>query len=633
MRKRFLPTSTTHVYTTSLNNARNIPYNTNKRLLNVEVSKNSPFNPKLNEPVKVNITAQVNSKKLAPVKGQITNPGNSANVALYDIRGEYTVNAENVLGSPIMAQKLINDKRERIQLQTDARQYAYNPSEHVYNIARVGESGISFKSNSYCPNKTNVVMETYNPMLPESETNKRPANLPVVPHERMDRKRNERAYLLPSDQANLALNLLHSEETKLRRKRQEDMQKAMLKETGINRWIDDNNKVYLRAQDAEKPTVDALDTGIKRKIITEYDTIGQREEFEPQDYHAVNRLIDIQHEFNKNNDRQMQALFTEYQKKASKEFFNGEEETTQRGNKNIVETIASAVLNVLGINSTKEHYRNTWENNRTPYGDCKCKEDKFSDFIKENFQFMSKGTKPVKLVINRDYNKPIVMDITDEYDNKAASYIMIDDPSADVLNLKRTMTYVQDGKFIVIQQLESDRVLGSDTNPMQDDFLLTVVPLEELNEDFRIKLNILNPLMNERAQNLKLTYKDYEDIIEWLDHSPDKTQRTTLKQIAENVRSFDYERDIRNSFENNTDMFITVPVKNKMVDTIRHKIQDKMKGRIEPAAASANTGHNTEEVRRINTKKRNENIKAPIQSSRTVNPNKNRFKDLKYNEL
>jgi hypothetical protein len=223
----------------------------------------------------------------------------------------------------------------------------------------------------------------------------------------------------------------------------------------------------------------------------------------------------------------------------------------------------------------------------------------------ERFQTIARNTNHVKLCNVRGVDKPIIMNGDDEYSNMAAGIITLDKSSADDFKIVKTVAYVQDGQFIIMQKLENDRVFTGDMNEINDDLLILTVPEEDLDKAFRHRIDQLNPYKNKRAQVLNLTYDDYVKVVNFAENNPSRQERISLKTAFDNVRGFNYERDILNGgHDEDGSTFIDITVKDKLVDTIRKRVNPKITTRTMPNYATDTTAESVNDTSKLLLKNR-----------------------------
>jgi hypothetical protein len=523
----------------------------------VNVNKNNPYNPKINEPVKNNILVTANLKKTAPVKNYNMGAGNG-NVALYAIRNTALGDAE----STYLTNTLNDNARQRIELITDARQYASSPAEGAYSVARVGPMSVALRSDSYTPaSRSSNPYEAYNPMLPESEYNVRPKDLPVVTDERIERHRNDRPWLLDSEKHDLELKLRNSDERKKRLAAQEAAYDALHKNSRTNRWKYDEKKAYLDVNDS-KNFRNAESAHVR--VVADPSIPQQRTKVSVA---ATNEVLQENAPEVSHDNRELVLP----QSTPVRVSFEPSKPT-------LLESITTAVTNFFGLTKSAPladtlEARETFERRRYDIEDV---------ISSEAFHAMQKsGWDHVKLINNRDWDGPIVVDPVDEYSNIAAGIITYDDE----LGLKKSVVFKQDGKFIIVQKQQEESVLGGALNRTED-LDVTVIPEEYVDKEFRQHIDLINPLIEHRAQPLNMTYEDYIQMIEWIEQNQDLTERMTARYVIDNVRGFNYERDIMNSYSTDSTVFLETFAKSKMVDDIRTKFQEKVVQRVTPAAAA-----------------------------------------------
>lgn len=604
-----------------------------------EVNKNSPLNPKImSQKVINNVQPALTARRLIPTKNNKLPPGDSSNVALYATKGQYTVNAENVLGSTYMAQRLKDMKEQRMMPAIMERSMA-SYGGRDFHINQRSPTSISLASNDYNPASANTTIDKmYNPMLPDSDTNVRLKDLQPVVDERIDQKRCEHEWLYESDQAALNLNAFHDPHRRERNRMQEEAYQALNHELGLNRWTNDARKTYLHNDTTNNITFDVKDRVTRAHFdelspATAKDIVisGTREAYDPAKYDitGIDRLTDAERKYDP--VRAASKLFKDLVHKAKKEAFNADaDDTSNTSTPNIIEVVAASVKGIFGIKQQKTHKSNREDiYDDTPIDTLEAfnsnLEGVLTDAYSDNFKLGDKNTQHIRLVINRDYSKPIV---TNDAEDTAYSIVMLDDQQG--LQLKKATMYAQDGKFIVLRQLEHDKIM-KDTSTAANDVFVTTIPFEALDTSFRQHIEYLNPLYNTRSQPLRLTYDDMCSVLEFIEEHPNVEQRLTIKQALDNIRSMDYDRDIKNGFTNNNSMFIEGKVLDRMTDTIRKRISDKQRGRAVNSNAIDDTLDTT-----TNANSKALNLKTRVSIDPQVTPRAGYigdFKGVRYNPV
>lgn len=592
-----IPKSFTQQRINGIDRARLNQLRTSNMMPSIRINKNDPFNPRLRDPVRENTKVKLIERHTMPSKQQTLNPGDN-NIALYDIRSQYSNMAEEELGMPILRQQLLDNKQDKIDSIARSRAWADapigNPSLRAYNINELSESTINMgPSHDYRPEKIyKTISSTYNPMLPDSETNKRPDYLPPAVDDRIDRKRNEREWMYESEQKTMALNLQNSEEVARKRKLEEKMHEANRGGNGVNRWSYDDKKTYVNQYQHKDTELHAADKGVKDDVRDKYAhwaKYSARETLDSTDIknnlHLAQSVLEHKNRIYDDHIRSTEKLYKHKleQVKKQREAFD-EQKHEPEANSNMFKTIVDKVKDILGVHKKTDdvsfEQRNAFD---------ATKNNLTNIVTSEAFQMYSKNTDHVKLVTNRGIDKPIIIDGADEYSNIAEGIISLDKNAGDKFQIKKTLAFLQDGKFIILQQQERNSIFGGDLNPVNDDLLVTVIPFEGLDTSFRQHVNQLNQFTETRARPLNLTYEDYGNIVDWIEHHPDTQQRMPIKTVIDNVRAFDYKRDIENSFSNDSSVFIDTNVKDKLVDTIRKHHSDKIVNRVAPAASTDET--------------------------------------------
>lgn len=573
-------------------------------IASVKIDKNSPFNIKIKDPIKDNYQVAINSKIQRPlVKNANLNPGDT-NVALYDIRGRALSDTEQTL----LQNHLMHRHDERVQLQIDAVKYAQHgvnvPSNGCFNLAQVNEKEINFcgRSDDYVPKRMRkTIADVYNPMLPTSETNERPYDLPAIMDERIERKRNERPYLYESEQMALNLNVAKSDEVKRKRQMQTDMLEVNRNGNGVSRLKYDRRMhpevAYSTEDESEIKEVNRL-KGSELNPYNKTDIIPKRNAYDESDskhLHEINSANVKDEVKNDMNGTRLQEISAASELKIHRD----KSENKQQKNEGVMQTIVEKFKNLIGLerqDPVKIVKRGSFETH---------KNDLELEMTTERFQTIARNTNHVKLCNVRGVDKPIVMNGDDEYSNMAAGIITLDKTVADDFKIVKTVAYVQDGQFIIMQKLENDRVFMGDMNEVNDDLLVLTVPEEDLDKDFRHRIDQLNPYKNKRAQVLNLTYNDYVQVTNFAENNQTRQERLSVNTAFDNVRGFNYERDILNGgHDEDGSTFIDVTLKDKLVDTIRKRVNPKITTRVMPNYAVDTTAENVTGTSKLQLKNR-----------------------------
>jgi hypothetical protein len=211
----------------------------------------------------------------------------------------------------------------------------------------------------------------------------------------------------------------------------------------------------------------------------------------------------------------------------------------------------------------------------------------------------------MKIIIDRDFERPVVVDGCDEASNYAAGIVSLDDTVADEFRIKKTVVYLEGGKFIIVQKSEADRTLGGELNDGNNESLLVAsIPEDYIDKSFRDRIKLKNMLTDDRAKPLELTYNDFVELIDWIEKNPDATQRVSIQQCIDNIRSFDFDRDIANSFDRDSTMFIESAVKDKISEAVRIMHAQKPTTRITPASVTTTALPSSTEGAGVSTKHR-----------------------------
>lgn len=576
---RYIPSTRTSNMITNLGLSRIEP----TRALTTEMSHNtiptddSPFNPIIYDNVKYTAQPYITNINRVISKYENNNPGNN-NIALYDTH-KYTLNAGNeaTMADNQLYKNLMQRARDKIHLKSDDMLPTYGN-----------------------PNTTNGW--NYNNRLPPSETNVIPPNGPII-DPRLTQHTNERAWNYPSTRADIAYDLQRANFIKERNIRQHEADDALLRRTKKNRWVEPKQAYMNRNQN---PTYELNTSVIKasskdndRNTITaqdlNYALALSRENFTHKEPYNIGA-----HDYNLRAKYEYSNFLPEF-KRGMEEVYDEnvlQSRIEQYKSPELAKSVNNSITNRQFGKEDGIHSMFKWNNvgNRNANYNLQNQVDPkllkikpqtmadtgakttFNQLTKERFLY-----KPEHVLVIKDGTLTDIYP-DDEFNNTATSISTVDPYTKGII---KTVAFLQDGKFILLQKTQADKLFAGDHQRMNDDIISVELPIAQLTKKFRDRVKKYNTSTN-RDKPLNLKYDDFIEIIKWVQQHPEKQKRLKKEQLHQRVRTGKYDADIINGFEGKR-MFVDNKVYIGLADNARKKFEMKQKGRIEKSIDDYNT--------------------------------------------
>lgn len=185
--------------------------------------------------------------------------------------------------------------------------------------------------------------------------------------------------------------------------------------------------------------------------------------------------------------------------------------------------------------------------------------------------------------------------------------------SADSISKRpiRTLASVDQTALYIIQKRDANDTFDQDGITWNDDFYVLKIPLEQLNEIWRKRVN--NKLTTERKNEgvLSLNYEELSELAQFVEHNEDQGFRINLHQLHENNRGRNWYREILDDFESDR-VFVMPEVLSVEREDKRQRLKRQLKNRGRPEVEDNYTPAPDEWVQI------SENEIAPIDENRKI---------------
>jgi len=516
---------------------------------------NSPFHPMLSQEINISPKPELSRTNRVISKYENRNP-NMRDEALYHIRGKDDL---NYLNQPQMADNVLH-KRQMAKATNKVKQHIDD------QIPYQGKTG-SGHTNVFNPNMEIDYYSSYNPNLPISDTN---MPLPQKEPYRVDERDNwynnsmQRTYIDESDRSRMAYNLQRSQDIKDRNMRQAEASDAFFKRTKKNRWIEDKMGYVKRAEQGTFTNENEL-TELNNRLdptVTSKETYDVRtRKYEPEYITRREIKSDIGNNFEQLWERGIVNIAS------GKERFNTNSIDNRITNlfDSPFEYITSTILNFL------DPFKKVVTNK---HSDRKDIHDSYGDPVSLGYSNNSpdlgtperhRGRPDHVLVVRKGEINEMYPD--ENYDATAPSALLTNPCDFGVERIYA----VFDGPTFKIIQTRNDRNMLADEN--YEEILVTDLPIEVIDDKFRMKVQTYNPSTN-RDKPLLLEYEDFIQLSEWCNSHPEFQTRYERDQIHMRNRHFDIEEELNRSV-----VFADEKVYTDLAENSRRHQSDKLKGR------------------------------------------------------
>lgn len=656
---RYIPDLRTNNMITNLNLSRIEPTRASviDQSYNRFPTDESPFNPVIFENVKYSTNPYITKTNRVVSKYENNNPGNN-NIALYDTH-KYTLNCLNepYMANNQMYNNLMKIARDKVRLKETDLLNSYGPRDstnaYIYN-PYLPESETNKNPNDYLNIKSDYQESGYSalnldPRL-NQHTNERAWNYASTRSDiaydlqraNFIKERNHRQH--EADDA-----LLH----RTRKDRWVEPKMAYMQRkqnphyslsaipTPNNGHISGNNNnitdstlepSYRKQNDLNRIALEDYDRKIASEQKVTESFVRARNDLHktpPIDSHSYNvRAAEIYRNYEPVYQKHMDEVYIKDIPNMRKENYSAPEsiespaakahvpetpktpleklkaffDWNHTGDRDGLQPGAKALRGELTHDSAKN--RTGFENGKITYYNNPGYNQ--ADYVKNdpniNQSIRNATNSKERFIYKPDHVLVIKQGTTDIYPDteltETASSVITPDPYKP--SIIRNMCLLVDGKFVLLQKLTADSIFTGDYKRVDDDLISVEIPIENLAQNFRKKIQKYNTSTN-RDKVLNLTYDDFIEIIKYIEKHPNMQKRLDKNHLHARVRMSDYDKELVNNFGSDEvlegqKIFVDNKVYNGIAAGYRHKLEQHQRGRADKDLYSISNTTNGEIV-------------------------------------
>ena len=539
-------------------------------------SSESPFNPICFYDV------QYTEPRLSQTNRVLTKYENkepiTMDIALYNTR-THALNAEEVPGLDNL--QLHKAQMERARSKVKQRYEDYIPQENSNQNVFNGD--------------------IYNPQLPISATNQPTETYkPGFVDERLGWHTNTREFRYESDIANNAYNLQRSPEIIERNRRQAEADDALFNRHQKSRWVEPKqayrDRGYLPKYELDQFVQHDSSRYNERQVGNvdkeNYNTVIRSQKLhDPESLNKIRPIVDqsFEPQFNHYQIQQGIKRFNDAKDPLSKKSHVVNEAFTPTSTKSglfmnfasmLYTTVAESLKSIFG--SEQKNPQHPTINTRSEYEDSghrmQCQlldnpnvyDDVFESF-KEKF-----GYKPQHLLIMRDGSIPAIY--PDEDFSNTAPVFITKDPFGN--GLVKTICIFDDNKFKLIQKYQQDAIFTGDHQRVNDDYIVSEIPLTSLPAQMRERIETQN-LNSKRDKTLDLTYNDFIAFSDFVVKHIETCDRVQFADIWRKIRGNKFDEEIVNAFDNRKVLVDSSAVQAANAESRKLQVRETTKNRVD----------------------------------------------------
>ena len=444
------------------------------------------------------------------------------NIALYDTKGQYELNATNVpgLGQNQLLTKLLDNARDRVEQKESWRvPMTFIPIQN--------EGG-------------NVMgLQSFNPRLPITETNMIPTdNKPVLVDERMIWHTFDRPYLSKGDQEDLAIQIQANNNPIIRERnaRQKEMEDVARRRHKTAKWSENYAAYWARPQPIlyEK---DKENYVARTQLQESIGKLSYPKERVPLDLTHTNQIkTDIENaRFKHDYDRQLDRIEynAQYGERIGQyEDIEGESDKKPKGfMTNIVNAVSSPIKKFLGIKYKPDvslPERALIAEDESPEDIAPINSIETDKPFKSEERFLYKDT---HMLVTRtgeleDY-------YPDEMPSDAAiSYLTTDATTNNMVRQNVAIVKIAnsvDPKLVVMHKRNQAEIFANDGKPISNDLIVYEVPIQT--DDPTVRKIYDKASKTGRDGLIPLTYEEQVTLYNLVQDHPDKQTRVNSEYL------------------------------------------------------------------------------------------------------
>lgn len=432
------------------------------RYLNSNVLRDTPINIRSSDSNRGANTLTSHARHPIPTIWSNHDP-NMRDIALFDPRNVSSIMNYEQTGDNSMLIKLQHNNKSKIETIGDDMLPNYAPK-------------ISLSPNSLdaisADNKS-----PYFPRLPISANNQFPSNVkPTLIDERMSQHTTDRDFAWDDDKQRIALNLLKNPRRWQRQERvDDDTRRLQSMGQPVDRWNENKNAYINRPSIPKEYVVDMVANRIEE--ASKYNSLDDASTVQHIEKTALNPIYsyqqagegvrDMNHRQSANADIVLSRYVNDYG-------YDVKKETFEEPKKSILETITNTILKLF------KH-------------------------------------EPIEKPTNK-------LPIPSSYDLEPVTATT--SASTFVSPVSRMMCFEADGQLHIIQKMDSERLFDSDSRPVGDDLILTVLP-KKYTDKIRDRM-----FKSEGRQFKEMTLEDFEQLLLFITKNPQVQKRTKAEFIS-----------------------------------------------------------------------------------------------------
>lgn len=520
-------------------------------------SGETPFNPSLS------IDVDYSLKNSSPVKSRVLTKyenmsnGDNNNIALYDPRQElddYT--------KLKMAKELKTVAESRVRLQQLQGTHDLNGVPFAASPASHHDSQFNGNANG------NANGWSYNPNLPESETNVRPKNKPHAVDIRAHRNTTEREWNYESDRAKIAYDLQRSEHIRDRNEAQKQADAALFNRAYNDRYVE-SRQPYRGRTDTRGYTIENNTSGApSRRSFKDH----------PEAFVNTRKLDSSKYVADGYDKEYTSAWNKELGKTYDQQMQNSRiEGFSKRYVENGASYIADTIKTFFGWGPVRETYDSDKDMHRRKLDVENFKEAIINSDVGNDFNVG---------LTSRDYYKPNHMmvvkngDLVESYPETEYNNVAAANVTSDVdTGLTRSVALFTDDKLLFVQERAANAIFDGDNMAIGDDVLVTEIPVEALDTSMREHIRAKRMGTN-RDKVVELTYEEFEALSDYVANDPSLQHRESRQQLHSRTRTSDYDKSIIENFDGHT-TFVDETVVTGVANGARKRAFNHTKGRVE----------------------------------------------------